>query len=62
MSLRASLANIDRLSKPGALNQRADGTRDFEGKRVSRTVADAMRFVKDLGHRYLWVDALCIIQ
>lgn len=29
---------------------------------LPRTILDAMQFVKSLGIRYLWVDALCLIQ
>jgi hypothetical protein len=29
---------------------------------ISRTVADAMYLVRNLGIRYLWVDACCILQ
>lgn len=31
-------------------------------REISRTVWDAITFVKEIGGRYLWVDRLCIIQ
>jgi hypothetical protein len=31
-------------------------------QQLPRTILDAMRFVRALGERYLWVDTLCIIQ
>jgi len=61
-SLRASLANIDGLSTPGALGERPDGTRRFAGKRFPGTVADTMQFIRGLRYHYLWIDALCILQ
>ena len=42
------------LSSPGAL-------RDKEMKLI-QTIQDAIQCVSELGERYLWVDALCIIQ
>jgi hypothetical protein len=46
--------NLVLLSSPGYLNS-AKG-------RPSRTILDAMHVVLVLGYRYLWVDALCIVQ
>ncbi|KAH6851509.1 heterokaryon incompatibility protein-domain-containing protein [Alternaria rosae] len=45
-----------RLLKPNALS-------DWElARQIPRTVIDAFVLVKALGYRYLWVDALCVIQ
>jgi hypothetical protein len=54
--LQATLANAEDLSKRGSLSQEK-----YKGC-LPRTITDAMKFVKKLGERYLWVDALCIIQ
>ena len=45
-------ANCDVLSKKGAINL----------DDLSRTISDAAVVVEMLGERYLWVDALCILQ
>jgi hypothetical protein len=45
--------NLDRLEQPGALDH-ADA--------CSKTVRDAMQVCQKVGVRYLWVDALCIMQ
>lgn len=42
--------NIQRYHEPGGLGQ------------LPKTISDALCVVKSLGHTYLWVDALCIIQ
>ncbi len=47
-------SNLEVLSQPGALIEQAD--------RIPRTIRDAMFLVHALGIRYLWVDALCIVQ
>lgn len=34
----------------------------LEGVELPRTICDAIKLVRKLGERYLWVDAMCIIQ
>jgi hypothetical protein len=41
------------------LADRMDGINPAE---LSQTMRDAMRIVTSLGYRYIWIDALCIIQ
>ncbi|KAI6090318.1 HET-domain-containing protein [Hypoxylon rubiginosum] len=53
-TLKALQSNIDALSQPGALRERR--------KEIPQAITDAIDIVLDLGERYLWVDALCIIQ
>lgn len=48
--------NIEELQKPGSLAARA------RRNRLPRTIRDAMTLVGILGMRFLWIDALCIIQ
>ena len=50
--LTLSRANHKVLSKKGAINL----------DELSRTISDAAVVVEMLGERYLWVDALCILQ
>jgi hypothetical protein len=40
----------------------ADMIREIPAERLSQTFRDAMAITKALGYRYLWIDALCIIQ
>lgn len=46
--------NIKSLMAPGGLNEWKDT--------MPRTIRDSIQLVINLGERYLWVDALCIIQ
>ncbi|CAH0047177.1 unnamed protein product [Clonostachys solani] len=52
--LRLLQSNRSELYKDGALDARNND--------VPKTVQDAMRVAGQLGLRYLWVDALCIVQ
>ncbi|RWA10527.1 hypothetical protein EKO27_g4582 [Xylaria grammica] len=54
--LRAGRDNIESLEKIGAFD-----SPEFRPQ-VPQTVKDAMQATKEMGIRYLWVDALCIIQ
>ena len=53
-TLMLSRFNIEQLSRRGGLREFWHG--------VSTTIKDAIEVVKGVGERYLWVDALCIIQ
>jgi len=46
------ISNIEDLRQPGGLQLEL----------LPATTADAIRVTLELGERYLWVDALCIIQ
>jgi hypothetical protein len=52
--LKATKENISELEKIGALRKRSS--------EIPRSILDAMIFVTKLNARYLWVDALCIVQ
>ncbi|KAJ8127065.1 hypothetical protein O1611_g6571 [Lasiodiplodia mahajangana] len=49
-NLRTTKSNLDSM------------TEEIEWRRLPKTVQDAITFVRALGVRYLWVDALCIVQ
>ena len=48
--------NLEPLTQPGAINV------DACKLNLPHTIKDAIRLVKSLGDRFLWVDRLCIIQ
>jgi hypothetical protein len=48
--------NLDRLKKPGAFSI------EYFAKFIPKTIADSIALVPLLGERFLWVDALCIVQ
>ncbi|RDW74805.1 hypothetical protein BP6252_05947 [Coleophoma cylindrospora] len=49
-----TIATVDYLHQPGSLFQLWDT--------LLNTVKDAIRFTQGIGEKYLWVDALCIVQ
>ncbi|KAF2727328.1 HET-domain-containing protein, partial [Polyplosphaeria fusca] len=51
---RTTKENIKELMRHNGINE--------EYEKLPRTIRDSIRLVTDLGERYLWVDALCIIQ
>jgi Heterokaryon incompatibility protein (HET) len=53
-SFRLLKGNLARLSEAG-------GLRAIQGV-LSRTIKDAMQLVSLIGERYLWIDALCLVQ
>ncbi|OAL56511.1 HET-domain-containing protein [Pyrenochaeta sp. DS3sAY3a] len=48
----ATLKNIVNLQEPNGLGAIT----------LPRVIADSMKFVAELGERYLWVDRLCVVQ
>ncbi|KAK8134602.1 hypothetical protein PG984_006614, partial [Apiospora sp. TS-2023a] len=56
--LKASVENYDYLRQPGSLS--GEGGGGFQV--LSPTIRDAVLLTKTLGLRYIWIDALCIIQ
>ncbi|KAJ5933902.1 hypothetical protein N7454_006231 [Penicillium verhagenii] len=50
------------LSKKTKTRLMSRGSLDAIRERIPKTIVDAMEVVKRMGIRYLWVDALCIVQ
>lgn len=55
--LKTLCHNLSKLKEPGALARIQP-----DNKQVTTTIQSAMHAVELLGERYLWADALCIVQ
>lgn len=53
-NFRLTTSNMIDLIKPNSLNN--------IWHQIPRTIRDAIMFVRGVGERYLWVDALCLLQ
>jgi len=53
-TLQTKMVNFEALQQGHALSPANES--------VARVIQDAMQLVKDIGERYLWADALCIVQ
>lgn len=59
-SLKCVKENVGQLLRKQALSIQSLGAQSE--RRIPLTIRNAMEFVRNLGLRFLWVDALCIIQ
>ncbi|KAK0752817.1 heterokaryon incompatibility, partial [Schizothecium vesticola] len=55
--LVSTVESIGLLCQPGSLEESSE-----LGRRLPKTIRDAMTVTRELGTRYLWVDRLCIVQ
>ncbi len=55
-SFLTTAENLDKLQRPGALSRPEVYTR------IPRTIQDAIGLTSRMRERYLWVDALCVLQ
>ena len=55
-SFKTTMATVHEFEKPGSLSQ------DDITNKIPKTILDAMEITALLGERFLWVDALCIVQ
>jgi len=53
--------NLQLLQTPGALSPQTF-LRINKGKRLTRTIEDAMHLARQLGIRFFWTDCFCIVQ
>ncbi|KAI0599870.1 heterokaryon incompatibility protein-domain-containing protein [Biscogniauxia sp. FL1348] len=56
---RDPFLQLTQENKPSLYRQEALGA---SNENMPRTIRDALRVVQNLGMRYIWVDALCIVQ
>ncbi|KAL8685053.1 MAG: hypothetical protein Q9218_008001 [Villophora microphyllina] len=56
-TLRNDSSIVERLLQPGVFVEDESIV-----QRIPRTIKDAFAIIRHLGQRYLWVDALCIVQ
>ncbi|KAF2031933.1 hypothetical protein EK21DRAFT_110384 [Setomelanomma holmii] len=57
-ALRLTKGNKHRQQQSGALKESTKSV----GKRMPRTIVDAIEFCKAINQKYLWVDCMCIVQ
>lgn len=50
------------LTRDAEARFRADGYLDARLAAIPKTIRDAIKLVREIGERFLWVDALCIFQ
>lgn len=53
---------VNQTSLDAALRQKNALSSKSYGKKLPRTIKDAIKLVSEVGERYLWVDSLCVVQ